>query len=86
MKVIEEAVAFRVLCPFCRAVLEFDTSDLKEVETEKGTRGGIIHCPVCDGEFSVKNENGIFYQDVQSIYPAAEAAPEEPNLFEGEKN
>ena len=68
MKVLDKAVSFQVTCPFCKARLEFETGDLKSVETEKGARDGILHCPECGGDFAVKDERGVYFSDVYPVY------------------
>lgn len=59
MKVIKKAKSYKVTCPRCLSVLEFEFSDIEFREGLTSYAHGVVYCPVCHETIKVnKHQTG----------------------------
>lgn len=57
MKVIKKAKSYKVTCPRCLSVLEFELNDVKLRDEWSYASSGSVTCPVCKGAVIVGEYN-----------------------------
>lgn len=53
MRVVERAKSYKITCPRCMSILEFELDDIHIYDEFSGYSKGNIYCPVCDESIEV---------------------------------
>ena len=65
VEVVNEAIGYKIDCPFCKSVLKFSRED---IEDDFPYSGGSVECPVCKKKINVAGCDDELNSMVEPIY------------------
>ena len=65
IEVVNEAIGYKIDCPFCKSVLKFSRED---IEDEFPYSGGTVECPVCKKKINVTGRDDELTSMVEPIF------------------
>ena len=65
IEVVNEAIGYKIDCPFCKSVLKFSRED---IEDDFPYSGGSVECPVCKKKINVAGCDDELRAMVEPIY------------------
>lgn len=65
IEVVNEAIGYKIDCPFCKSVLKFSRED---IEDDFPYSGGSVECPVCKKKINVTGRDDELRAMVEPVF------------------